>query len=103
MYSTSIHDFMVPSLIKSSDFPLGVYLQPRVFAHLNIFLKLITMYLIVLLGKSSKKKGKCKIPEEAEIKDEVDDEADAEVHKDDENDEIEILPCKFIIPHKYIL
>ena len=62
------------------------------------------MYLIVLLGKSSKKKGKCEIPEEAEMKEEVDDEADAEVHKDDENnDEIEILPRKFIIPHEYIL
>ena len=64
------------------------------------------MYLILLLGKSSKKKGKCKIPEEAEMKKELDDKAGAEVHKNDENDdEIEILPRKFIIdlPHKYIL
>ena len=37
------------------------------------------------------------------MKGEVDDEADAEVHKDDENDdEIEILPRKFIITNEYI-
>ena len=30
----SMISFMVSSLIKSLDFPPGVYLQPRVFAHL---------------------------------------------------------------------
>ena len=61
------------------------------------------MYLIVLLGNSSKKKGKCEIPEEDEMKEEVDGEPDAEVHKDDEkDDEIEILPRKFIITNEYI-
>ena len=57
----------------------------------------------MLLGNSSKKKGKCKIPDEDEMKEEVDDKADAEVHKDDEkDDEIAILPRKFIITNEYI-
>ena len=107
MYSTAIHDFIHGLIInKIFGFSSGCLPATQSFCSsylYNIFLKIITMYLIVLLGNSSKKKVKCEIPEEDEMKKEVDNKADAEVHKDDEkDDEIEILPRKLIITNEYI-